>query len=74
MTSDEWHAYATREAAKAIGQWLEGRGHLHRPIRTLTLRDLDAMATNAIARFIVLGTERIRETPEDEDLTRFLRG
>ena len=55
MTDDEWQAHVTREAAKAIGRWLEGRGRLHQPIRCLTMPDLEAMAANAIARFVVLG-------------------
>jgi hypothetical protein len=63
MTSDEWHAHATREAARAIGQWLEGRGRLHDPIRCLTMAELDAMAANAIGRFVVLASERVRERP-----------
>ena len=63
MTSDEWHAHATREAAKAIGQWLEGRGRLHDPIRCLTMAELEAMAANAIGRFVVLASERVRERP-----------
>ena len=75
MTADEWQAHVTREAAKAMGQWLEGRGRLHRPIATLTLPDLEAMAENAIARFIVLASHRIKEQPDDAgDLTRLLLG
>ena len=65
MTSDEWHAHATREAAKAIGQWLEGRGRLHQPIRCLTIPELEAMAANAIGRFVVLASERVRERPTE---------
>ena len=73
MNSDEWQAHVTREAAKAMGEWLEGRGRLHQPIAALSMADLEAMATNAISRFVVLGMERIR-TPADnaEALTRFL--
>ena len=64
-----------REAAKAIGQWLEGRGRLHQPIATLTLAELEAMAATAISRFVVLASRRIRDRPEDsEDLTRLLLG
>jgi hypothetical protein len=75
MTDDEWQAHVTREAAKAIGQWLEGRGGLHHPVRSLTMRDLEAMASNAIARFIVLASHKIKEQPEgNEDLTRLLLG
>jgi hypothetical protein len=49
MTSDQWQAHVTREAAKAIGQWLEGRGRLHQPIAALTMAELEAMAANAIS-------------------------
>lgn len=65
MTDDEWHAHVTREAAKAIGRWLEGRGGLQQPIRCLTMNELEAMADNAISQFIVLASERIAETPAE---------
>ena len=63
MTDDEWQAHVTHEAAKAIGEWLEGRGRLHQPIRSLTMPELEAMAQNAISRFIVLASQRIAEAP-----------
>jgi hypothetical protein len=44
MTADEWQAHTTHEAAKAIGEWLEGRGRLHQPIHSLTMPELEAMA------------------------------
>ena len=65
MTHDEWHAHVAHEAAKAIGEWLEGRGRLHQPIRCLTMPELEAMAQNAISRFIVLASQRIAEAPEE---------
>jgi hypothetical protein len=65
MTDDEWQAHMTREAARAIGTWLEGRGRLHQPIAALTLADLEAMATNAISRFVVLGMARIKHRPPE---------
>ena len=75
MTNDEWQAYVTREAAKAIGEWLEGRGRLHQSIRVLKLAELEAMASNAISRFIVLASQRIKEQPEDSgDLRQLLLG
>jgi hypothetical protein len=58
MTSDEWHAHATHEAAKAIGEWLEGRGRLHQPIASLTMRELEAMAGNAISTFVMLASSK----------------
>lgn len=64
MTEEDWHRHATREAARAVGQWLEARGQLDQPIRALTLADLEAVAAAAISRFIVLAVERRRETGE----------
>lgn len=75
MTDDEWQAWMTHQAAMAIGEWLEGRGRLHQPIRCLTLPDLEAMAANAISRFVVLASERIKAEPDDHpDLTLLLLG
>lgn len=65
MTDDEWQALVTREAAKAIGEWLEGRGRLHQPIRCLTMPELEAMAQNAISSFIVMSSRRVAEKPDE---------
>jgi hypothetical protein len=70
VTEDEWQAHVTREAAKEIGAWLEARGRLERPIRSLTIRDLEAMADNAISRFVVLASRRVREKPEETGALR----
>jgi hypothetical protein len=73
VTDDEWQAHVTREAAKEIGAWLEARGRLDQPIRSLTLRDLEAIAQNAITHFIVMASRRTSEEPENaRDLRRFL--
>lgn len=75
MTNDQWQAHVTREAARAIGQWLEARGRLHQPIAALTMAELEALAASAISRFVVLASQRIREQPEDSaDLSRLLLG
>ena len=76
MTDDEWQAHVTRQAAKAIGEWLEARGRLHRPIASLTLGDLEAMAVGAISRWIVLESERLqrRGWPEDDPAYALLLG
>src|SRR5512134_346661 len=65
MTDDAWQAHMTREAARDIGRWLEGRGRLHQPIAALSLGELECMSATAISRFVVLATERTREQPED---------
>ena len=64
MTDDEWQTHVTHEAAKAIGEWLEGRGRLHQPIR-FDHAELEAMAQNAISRFIVLASQRIAQRPDE---------
>jgi hypothetical protein len=67
VTPDEWQAHVAHEAAKAIGEWLEGRGRLHQPIRSLTMLELEAMAENAISRFIVLASQRIAQASDDSE-------
>jgi hypothetical protein len=67
MTNDQWQAHVTYESAKAMGEWLEGRGRLHQPIRSLTMPELEAMAQNAISRFIVLASRRIAEAPDQPE-------
>jgi hypothetical protein len=78
MTEDEWQAHVTREAAKAMGDWLEARGagKLRSPIASLTLADLEAMASNAISRWIVLQSERLQRQgwPSEDPIERLLRG
>lgn len=64
MSADEWQAHVTTEAALAMGRWLEARGRLERPIASLTLRDLECMASNAISRFIVLAADRRTQAPD----------
>jgi hypothetical protein len=41
------------------------RGRLHQPIRSLTMPELEAVAQNAISRFIVLASQRIAEAPDE---------
>ncbi len=67
MTADEWQAHVTTQAALAMGRWLEARGRLDRPIASLTRRDLECMASNAISRFIVLASERPTVAPDPEE-------
>jgi len=75
MSPDEWQAHVTREAAKEVGKWLEARGRLDRPVASLKLSDLEAVASVAISRFIVLASHRIREAPgQHEELETLLMG
>jgi hypothetical protein len=75
MTDDEWQAHVTREAAKAIGEWLEARGRLDRPIAALTRSELEAMAVAAIGCFIALASGRMGDRPNGgAALTRLLLG
>lgn len=67
MSPDEWQAHVTTEAALAMGRWLEARGRLDRPIASLTRKDLECIASNAISRFIVLASERRTQALEPEE-------
>ena len=74
--ADGWQAHVTREAALEIGRWLEARGRLHAPIASLSLGDLEAMATNAISRWIVLQSEKLQRAgwPPEDPIGSFLLG
>ena len=76
MTSDEWQTHVTREAAKAIGEWLEGRGRLNQPIAALTMADLEEMACNAVSCWIVLQSQRLQQQgwPTDDPIGKLLLG
>lgn len=66
----------TRETALEIGKWLEGRGRLHQTVASLTLDDLEAMAVNAISRWIVLQSERLhrQDWPQEDPIALLLLG
>ena len=75
MPPEDWQAHVTRAAAQEIGTWLEARGRLDRPIASLALSDLEAMATVAISRFVVLASQKIRDASDQHpDLEHLLMG
>ncbi|MCB1379843.1 MAG: hypothetical protein KDK89_15975 [Alphaproteobacteria bacterium] len=78
MTDDEWQRHVTREAAREIGEWLAGKGdgQLWRPVASLTMADLEAMATCAISRWIVLQSQRLAKAgwPRDDPIRTLLLG
>ncbi len=53
LTDDDRQAAITRAAGQAIGAWLAARGGLERPVGALTPRELEAMASAAIAAAIL---------------------
>lgn len=69
---NQWQAHVTGEAATDIGRWLEARGRLHQPIATLRFEELEAIASVAISRFLVLASERIRDQPDQSSDLRNL--
>jgi hypothetical protein len=52
-----------RSGKRISADGLEARGRLDLPIASLRLTDLDAMASVAISRFVVLASHKIKETP-----------
>lgn len=67
MSEDAFQAHATREAARAIGDRLMAT-NLGRPLRSLTLAELDALATAAISRWVQLRAQRAAAGPPDPEL------
>lgn len=74
MSPDEWQAHLTRAAALEIGRWLEARGRLQGPIASLTLGDLEGVATAAISRWIVLQSEKLQRAgwPQEDPIATLL--
>lgn len=68
LSPDEWQAFSNREAALAIARWFEEDGRrLERPIRTLTMRELEAIADRALSRWIVVSSARLKHKPETSE-------
>lgn len=78
MTDDEWQRHVTREAAREIGEWLAGKGDglLRRPVASLTMADLEAMASCATSRWIVLHSQRLAKAgwPQTDPIRTLLLG
>jgi hypothetical protein len=78
MSEDEWQAHVKREAAREIGEWLSARGagKLRSPIASLTLLELEAMASCAITRWIVLQSQRLARAgwPAEDPIRKLLLG
>ena len=73
MSPEEWQAFSNREAALAIARWFEEDGRrLERPIRTLTMRELEAIADRAVSRWIVVSSSRLQHKPEASEHLRWL--
>jgi hypothetical protein len=79
---DEWQRQMWRRCGLAIGRWLEQRGRLDKPIKSLGLHELEGMAWAAIAEYGNVREEKRRELalpldvyPERPDtLDRLLTG
>jgi len=74
LSEAEWLDHLRRETAMEIGKWFEGRGRLHQPIRVLTLRELEAIAEAATARWIVLASLRLALARPKAKAFEFLLG
>ena len=76
MTDDEWQRHVTREVAREMGEWLAGKsdGLLRRPVASLTMADLEAMASCAISRWIVLQSQRLAKAgwPAEDPIRKLL--
>jgi hypothetical protein len=67
MDDDEFHAHVTRQSALAMGSWLTEANLLHRVVKSLSVTDLESLATAAVSTFIAEQSKRLREKPEAGD-------
>ncbi len=72
MTEDEKQAAITRAGAHAIADWLEARGALGRPIRSLTMSELERMAGAAISAGILARADLARQVDDPVEMTALL--
>lgn len=63
-SDDVWADHVRAQCARAVGEWLEGSVRLERPIRSLTLSELQGIAEAATSRWIVLASQRIAQAPD----------
>jgi hypothetical protein len=48
---DAWQREMWRQIGLAIGRWLEQRGRLHQPIKSLQLHELEGIAWAAVSEY-----------------------
>lgn len=68
--ADVWQAATNEKCARAIAAWLKATVNTARPINTLKLDELKAMADNVVAAFIVEASLRVNEDVSDEERER----
>jgi hypothetical protein len=61
LEQDRWQREMLRACGLAIGHWLEKRGALSKPIRTLELFELEGMAADVIGTYNELREKRRKE-------------
>lgn len=61
LEQDRWQREMLRACGLAIGRWLEQRGALSKPIRTLELYELEGMANEVIGTYNELREKRRKE-------------
>jgi len=72
---DEWNRQLWRTISLAIGEWLtDSQMNLNRPIRSLTLDELNGMAWTAIGTYNDMLEQRARQLkgrrdPLDDDIS-----
>lgn len=68
--SDVWEKATLEKCARAIAHWLKGSVNTKRPINTLKLPELEAMAQNVLSTWIVEMSQRVETAPTKEEKDR----
>jgi hypothetical protein len=67
---DVWAAETNEKCARAIATWLKGTVNTARPINTLKLEELKAMAENVVSIYLVEVSQRVAVAPTREERER----
>lgn len=67
---DIWQDQTNEKCARAMALWLKGSINTQRPINTLKLEEMKAMAQTVISEFIVEASHRVRADVSDEERQR----
>jgi|WetSurMetagenome_2_1015567.scaffolds.fasta_scaffold783509_2 hypothetical protein len=68
--ADEWHDETMEKCARAMAAWMKATINTSRPINSLKLDELIALANNATACWIVEASHRVGRAPTEEENKR----
>lgn len=69
-TDDVWQDQTNEKCARSMAAWLKATVNTQRPINTLKLDELKALAQNIVSTFVVEASHRLHADVSDEERKR----